>query len=740
MPVPLPSHDFYAHHSPLGAFASFMLGRCGRGGGFGLELSGAADQDVYIAAARHGQPVRAFPFYTEAQGGEAGAYTGETAGGTSSQTWRPFDVSDITRTMGWASDSWTAGDLTFRLLTPFAPLPELDSLGDGELRRHLCPALLGEIGLDNTAHDEDAYLFFGIGAADALRPLSDNEAGLGIACETRWGFAVLPEDIHKRGDVRELLSWQTHEAFADVFTQDIPLHRLANRGGLVLRVPGGEHRTYTMSLGFYRGGIATSGIAASYLYAQLFPDLEAVLSCGLRHADVFKKIVRDRDAELDAAPLSPARKLLLAHATHSYHASTMLLHDEKGAVPRAPFSVQASLYRPLWVVNEGEYRMLNTFDLTVDHAFWELKYHPWTLRNTLDLFVSRYSYNDDTQDATDAARPRFPGGISFTHDMGVANQFTPRGLSSYEREHLEGCFSFMTHEQLCNWCLCAAMYGLPDTKENRKGDALWLASRRTILRDCLRSLINRDGPGILRNGIMSFDAVRCGRGQEITTYDSLDASLGQARSNAYLAVKTWASYLSLSRCFDALGEDGLAAEAEEQAARCAESVTGHWNEEQGYFPAIFEDGSTASEARIVPAIEGLIYPHFLGDTEAVSPDGPYGELITMLKRHLEGILVSGSCLDEQSGGVRLSSTSSNTWMSKIFLSQFVAENILGVPLPEGLDDAHLRWQTEGECQNFAFTDQVESSSGRDLGSRFYPRGVTASLWLRALRPVSHPAA
>ena len=101
--------------------------------------------------------------------------------------------------------------------------------------------------------------------------------------------------------------------------------------------------------------------------------------------------------------------------------------------------------RPLWLVNEGEYRMINTFDLTVDHLFFELAWHPWAVRNALDLFVRRYSYRDQH-------------GLSFTHDMGVMNHFTPAGRSSYECDHLTGCFSHMTMEQLLNWVLCAVTY------------------------------------------------------------------------------------------------------------------------------------------------------------------------------------------------------------------------------------------------------------------------------------------
>jgi len=34
--------------------------------------------------------------------------------------------------------------------------------------------------------------------------------------------------------------------------------------------------------------------------------------------------------------------------------------------------------------------MMNTFDLTVDQAFFELALNPWTVRNVLDYYVERY--------------------------------------------------------------------------------------------------------------------------------------------------------------------------------------------------------------------------------------------------------------------------------------------------------------------------------------------------------------
>ena len=39
---------FNAHHSPVGAFATFTLGFPGAKGGLGLELGGPADENIFI--------------------------------------------------------------------------------------------------------------------------------------------------------------------------------------------------------------------------------------------------------------------------------------------------------------------------------------------------------------------------------------------------------------------------------------------------------------------------------------------------------------------------------------------------------------------------------------------------------------------------------------------------------------------------------------------------------------------
>jgi hypothetical protein len=284
---------------------------------------------------------------------------------------------------------------------------------------------------------------------------------------------------------------------------------------------------------------------------------------------------------------------------------------------------------------------------------------------------------------------------------------------------LTDCFSYMSYEETLNWTISACLYA------SITGDQTWAKGRRSTLSACLASIRARDDNG---DGVMDRDSDRCAGGAEITTYDSLDISLGQARNNLYLAVKAWAALVSLEAVLRAI--DGRAtpesAAAAQSARAAASTIAGRMLDQEGFIPAVFESDNRSC---IIPAIEGLAYPGFCGAPEAVREDGPYGELIKALKRHLDTVLASGVCLDAASGGWKLSSTSKNTWLSKIFLNQYVAEKVLGMDDERTRRDAvHARWLCTGSA-DYAATDQVDSSTGKDLGSRLYPRLVTSILWL-----------
>lgn len=364
--------------------------------------------------------------------------------------------------------------------------------------------------------------------------------------------------------------------------------------------------------------------------------------------------------------------------------------------------------------------MMNTFDLTVDMLFHEMRFNPWTVRNVLEQFVREYSYYDEVFDPREPDRP-YPGGLAFTHDMGVENNFSPRGRSSYEVGGIDrACFSHMTCEQLVNWLCCAGVYCAGT------GDRDFLLRHRGVLKDGFASLLNRDHPDpAKRDGIMAFESSRTDGGGEITTYDSLDHSLGQARANVYLAGKAWAACVALERLFGELGETGLAGEAAAQAGRTAATLAAAYREDLGFIPAVLEDGNTSA---IIPAIEGLVFPKVMGLDAALAEDGPYGAYVSALRRHLEHILREGVCLYPD-GGWKLSSSADNSWMSKICLCQFVARAVFGLAWGAAgrrADAAHVRWQKEGS-EAHACSDQFHSGVAK--ASLYYPRIVTNILWL-----------
>ena len=78
-------------------------------------------------------------------------------------------------------------------------------------------------------------------------------------------------------------------------------------------------------------------------------------------------------------------------------------------------------------------------------------------------------------------------------------------------------------------------------------------------------------------------------------------------------------------------------------------------------------------------------------------------------------------------GWKLSSTSRNSWLSKIYLCQFISEKIFGKSIDQDADSAHMAWLTDDDNAYYAWSDQM--LAGKAHGSRYYPRGITSLLWL-----------
>ncbi|HWD40991.1 MAG TPA: glycoside hydrolase family 52 protein [Fimbriimonas sp.] len=685
---------FNAHHSPIGAFASFSFGCKGPKGGLGLELSGPANENLFIGcedSVCRGR-FRAFPFYEFAGDREADFHGHISSDGD--EQFESFPDSEIERVLRPCVDSWRAGDLTFRVISPVEAVPDPAGGGESELKDVLCPAVLVELTLDNTAGTFPRTVFFGYEGSDrssGMRVL-DHPQLIGVGQGLRTAVVTLDPMVAGLG-------WSPSDLL-DLKHLYNAYFMLGPMGLLTGVVAAGETRSFKIAVCFHRAGIATAGLPTRYLYNRWFEGVDDVAKHALSRFDGLVRRAEAVDREL-LEGLEPNRALSLSHAVRSYYGSTQLLEREDG--------------RPVWVVNEGEYRMMNTSDLMADQALFELRMNPWTVRNELDLYSERYSYRDTVR--YPGSLIEYPGGVAFAHDVGVTNVFSRPGCSAYEKAGLTGCFSFMTCEELTNWVICACLYVLGT------GDSAWTERNLPLLEECLESLCHRDDPDpARRNGVMGLDSSKCEGGSEITTYDSLDSSLGRARGNLYLVVKWWAAFVMMERVFRQNGKDRAADEAGLQAQKSADSVVASRSAD-GSLPALLDD---SVPARIIPAIEGLVFPLQAGMHDVLRPNGRYGSLLRTLGEHIAAVLKPGVCKFDD-GAWKLSSTSDNSWLSKIYLCQYVAGELFGIRDPAA-DKAHWGWLMDEANVYYAWSDQMVRSKA--VGSRYYPRGVTSILWTR----------
>jgi hypothetical protein len=728
----------------MGAFMSFTCGNFGTKGGIGLQIGQPADQDVLIGIKdgdRHTPaPLRCLPFYDGREKRATDAFLVEQAG-PAEQNVRlgatPFSAAEIERFYGWGTDTWRAGELTFTIYSPFGPIPDPSEAPEKAMREALLPAVVARVVLDNRDGRQTKTGFFALSFARPGGRVLDGDLGapgrVAFAFRQEAGVAAELFDLdcpEGRGTRVEpspfvFMRWSLDDVIRD---RHNPVHSLATCPGIGFEVPAGKRYALVMAIGSYLGNVETTRMEGRYLYARYYKNWTDVLCTALDRAESLMAAAELLDHELESSALSADQRFVVAHATRSYYGSTQLLEIDG---------------QPLWVVNEGEYCMMNTLDLSVDQAFWELDQNPWVVRNLLDLFVEKYSYVDQIKVYKDEPgsnqqlgsmqleRPydSKPGGLSFCHDMGAYNNFAPRGHSSYELTHLTGCFSYMAQEQLCNWILMAACY-VAKTR-----DDAWLKRNEQVLLACLSSMVNRGG----ELGFAQHDSARCTGGQEITTYDSLDCSLAQTRNNLYMAVKCWASYRALGLLFRALGAREAQADSERLALRVAGAVVDQ--AANGILPAIFEKSNPGSRSRVLPAIEGCLYALYFERT------GLAGETLEqffgrpaersmweVLREHTRRLLLDpGRSNLFADGGIKLSSTSNNSWMSKIAIFMHVARRVFRLDedpqiaeIFRAADAAHVKWQAEGSSY-WACCDQIVSGHGK--GSRYYPRIVTSALWL-----------
>ncbi|MFW6303484.1 MAG: glycoside hydrolase family 52 protein [Candidatus Sumerlaeota bacterium] len=698
------SNSFQNEHCPRGAAASFSIGRVGQGGGFSINSGKTAEQDLYIGYVREGV-IHCLPYNKQ---GAAAVNTGMAefipTGDPEAEKFPPMDIAfigedRIERDFRLATERFKTDHVEFSLCTPVSGIPDPGTTPLSGFKESICPAIVGELVFDNADGTEPMQGFFAVGNLPGFRLLDELSGGemAGLVTLENYGFAT-----PNRENIRP---------FSDMF-MDFAFRRpepnrnfLTGIGGFIVDVGPGETARLPVAFAWYKPGVVTLGKDCEYAYTRHFANLTEVLVYALDKAADWRDEANKWDQWLLDSGLNASRRFLIAKAWRSYWGNSQLF-------------VEGDRYR--WVVNEGSCNMMNTLDLTVDMAYFERAAHPWLLRNVLDAFADEYRYRDQVK-FHDSDR-LYPGGVSFTHDHGYRDVFSRPHYSHYEAANHPACFSYMTHEELLNWILCAALY--IEATEDRD----WLHKRAGLIADCLESMQNRDHPEPeKRNGIMSLDSNRCGDSEEITTYDSLDPSLGQARNNSYMGVKCWAGYLAIGALLPM--DDRFLWREKIQSARhsaelAANTLAEAFNQDLGFIPAILEGDD---QSAIIPVIEGLIYPAELGLEECLRTDGPFGHLIEALKKHLEAVLVENKCRFAD-GGWKLSANNDNSWMSKIFICQHIAETILGFEQDEKADRAHESWWRVG-CAGQSVVDQVVAGKSSGTGST-YPRTASSILWLK----------
>ena len=696
---------FMTHHAPQGAWASFTFGADGRGASIDLEAPQVSDSADFLVGVAQDQVLSAFPFVTAFRKTHTEPEVDVLAEGSKEQPrpktttgWNYYPPEQITRTLAPWVDTYRAEQLTLRVYTPPYPLPDPEK---GEIPPlACCPGVLLELEIDNTAGQTPATGFLGLGWKGDGRIYTVDTAGYddlsGLGFRTEWMMTA--------DKATGAFTLRGHDLDQLLRTGRRLLHQ-TGPGALCLEVAPGQKGVLRAAVGFYKEGAGSNGLDTRYYYTRHFASAADVCRCLLQNANRLADdaMAADRDvaAHLRDAWVAP----LLAAAIRGYNASTQLLQDADGAV--------------YYNVGEGAYVWRNTMDLAADHLAWELLYQPWVTRNIMDLYIRRYAYRDTVRFRAYPGQ-EFPGGLSFTHDMGNYFTYSPAGYSGYERETTpqDGCYLYMTTEELLNGIYVLTGYALIG------GDTAWAQHRADTASALLDSLEHRDAPTAQeRDGVLKAQSTRCGpQGSESTTYDALDHSLMDARGSVYVHVKTIAALAMLEAYFERVEQPDEAARALAMRRKSESALKRFWDEERGCLSANLY---TPVDSMVLAAVEPLGMLHRMGLTDRLSAD-----TLALLKQHAEACLREGACVDAATGGLKLSSTSHNTWTSKVTLCLYVLQEVLGIDITRGGWLEELRRWYQEYAKDTTISDQIMIDRRQVVGGCYYPRVAVAALFLQ----------
>jgi xylan 1,4-beta-xylosidase len=598
---------------------------------------------------------------------------------------RFFPDANVQRSLTPCTDEYiiAGAGLSFAPYTPAWQMDDLNTASLDEKERYFLPATWMVFTLQNTNNTPEDF-YFGLPVPVTQRTFANG---------AYQGFALGEAALAVQSGSCELLSGTGLSAVFNGLNQGFAFH---------LRVPAGQTRSLTVVIAYYRSAVVDSRTGAHYYYTVLYPSIDSVIDAAFaRFGDAQVRCQQLADA-LSRANLNPYRQFLACHALHSYMAITACLLDPQGVVH--------------WWEMEGWFNYINTFDLTVDHAFYDIYMHPWALRNVLDAYSGALpgtGYSFETPLYSPSGIQVSTHGFSFYHDMG---HWPTSGTGPAYPVN-------MGDEELQSWILTAGMYW------GHTGDNAWLTNNLALVQTCLNSMLSRDNTNAAtRDGVTKNI-----NSSEITTFDDLDASLQRAAFSGRMAVRNWACYLALNAMFTQLGDGADATTCRDMAAVTAQTIVNRWNTYHatlGYIPALLDGSVTAAT---LPMIEGLAYPAVMGLTNAIDrTGGPYAAMLEALSNHVAAVLVPGRCLSSGCGAwLMTSATPSITWQSKNFIAQYAAEVVLGITndsVNGVVDQIHASLQIQ-DAPLQGYSDALNGTGTfQYAGGPHYPRGVTTALW------------
>jgi hypothetical protein len=483
-----------------------------------------------------GTSTGAYPYYVPYQDGVGGVFIGMS--GSSGLQMLPFLISassistnarffpdtNIQRSLTPCADEYViAGSgLSFKHYSPAWLMTDLSLATLSEKKRYFLPATWMVFTVNNT-YSTNQDFYFGL-------PVPATQ-------KTFWngayqGFALGEAAVAVQRGSCELLSGTRLSSLFNNMTQGFAFH---------ISVPAGQTRNLTAVIAYYRSAVVDSRRSAHYYYTTLYPSIDSVIDSAFAGLGDAQTRCQQLATAMGYAGLNPFRQFLACHTLHSFMADSACLIDSQNVVH--------------WWEMEGLFNYINTFDLTVDHAFYDSLMEPWALRNVLDGFSGAlpgtgYSFSSPLYSPTGTQVSS--QGFSFHHDMGL---WPTSGTGPAYGAN-------MGDEELQAWILSAGLYW------SHTGDHTWLTNNQALLQTCLNSMLLRDHTNAAaRDGITKNT-----NPGEITTWDSLDASLQKPAFSGRLAVRNWACYLALGAMFSQIGDATDAATCQNMAGVTAQTV------------------------------------------------------------------------------------------------------------------------------------------------------------------------